>query len=201
MRFEWGTIGALQAPGRRTLAEFDSPEDILFRVRVTSPGTPEEPHGLLLAEADRVRLRGPEETEESREPLLPVVSADLGDELWRVDFDDADRRPRLQINRNAGADYKHVGLHPAFVAIVYPAAFREILEHILVVEEHRDFDDANDPQSRWLRFAVQVLGVGEPPAEEDGKDREWVDAAVAAFARKHGLLEKFKSFWAGEEAR
>ena len=53
MRFDFGTIGAILQPSDRQLTEFDSPEDILFRVRVTSPGTPEEPHGLLLAEADR----------------------------------------------------------------------------------------------------------------------------------------------------
>jgi hypothetical protein len=41
----------------RALAEFNSREDVLLRMRVTSPGTPEEPHGLLLAEADRVRLQ------------------------------------------------------------------------------------------------------------------------------------------------
>ena len=61
MRWPWGTVGALQPPANRALAEFDSPDDVLFRVRVTSPGTPEEPHGLLPAEADRVRLRSPEE--------------------------------------------------------------------------------------------------------------------------------------------
>src|SRR4051812_27764639 len=48
MRWPWGTVGSLQPAGSRALAEFDSPDDVLFRVRVTSPGTPEEPHGLLL---------------------------------------------------------------------------------------------------------------------------------------------------------
>ena len=84
--------------------------------------------------------------------------------------------------------------------MVYPAAMREILTHILLVLKHCDFDNADDPHSRWLRFAVQVLGVGEPPGEDEEAEKsvEWVDDAVAAFARKHGLLEKFKSFWAAE---
>ena len=109
-------------------------------------------------------------------------------------------KPRLLINKNTGGDYKQVGTHPAFVAVVYPAAMREILTHILLVLQHRDFDDADDPHSRWLRFAVQVLGVGEPPGEDEDAEKsvEWVDDTVAAFARKHGLLEKFKSFWASE---
>ena len=98
----------------------------------------------------------------------------------------------LLINADAG-DYKQIGLEPGFVAVVYPAALREVLERILHREKHRDFDDAAHPLSRWLRFAVEVLGVGEPPLETEGEeaDDEWIANAVAAFARKHGLLEKF----------
>lgn len=138
----WGTVGALQPPVSRALAEFDSPDDVLFRVRVTSPGTPEEPHGLLLAEADRIRLRAPEDLNDPRTPLLPVVpSHDLGDLLWRIDYED---HPRLLINADAG-DYKQIGLEPGFVAVVYPAALREVLERILRREEHRDYDDPEHP--------------------------------------------------------
>jgi hypothetical protein len=196
MRFDFGTVGAMQAPANRLLTEFDSPEDILFRVRVTSPGTPEEPHGMLIAEADRIRLRSPEETEDPRIPLLPVLPADLGTELWRVDFENY---PRLLFNSAAGS-YKEIGLNPGFVAIVYPAALREVLGRILHREDYRDLDEPNDWQSAWLRFAAQVLGVGDPPKDGDGEeaDDDWIDAAAAAFARKHGLLEKFKTFWDGE---
>jgi hypothetical protein len=37
----------------------------------------------------------------------------------------------------------------------------------------------------------------EPPSEEEGEDAElrWVDEAVAAFARKLGLKEKFSVAW------
>ena len=201
MRFAWGTVGALQPPALRTLTEFDSPEDILFRVRVTSPGTPDEPHGLLLAEADRVRLRGPEDTEEDRDTILPVVPTELGDELWKVSFEN--QRPRLLVNLHAGGNYKQFTLHPAFIALVYPAAMREVLWHIVFVEGHRDYDDPASDYSRWIRFAVEVLGVGEPPKNpgenEDADDvADWVAGAVAAFSRKHGLLGKFEAFMTGE---
>ena len=199
MRWAWGTVGAPQAPVDRTLTEFDSTEDILFRVRVTSPGTLEEPHGLLLAEADRIPLRGPEETEENRDTIFPVVPTELGDELWKVSFEN--ERPRLLVNLHAAGNYKQFTLHPAFIALVYPAAMREVLWHIVYVEGHRDFDDAANDYSRWMRFAVEVLGVGEPPKAEDGVDdadevEDWVASAVAAFSRKHGLLGKFEAFLA-----
>jgi hypothetical protein len=44
---------------------------------------------------------------------------------------------------------------------------RDVLTHILLVLKHRDYDDGEDPHSRWLRFAVEVLGMGELP-DEDG---------------------------------
>lgn len=199
MRFDWGTVGNLQAPADRRLAEFESPEDVLFRVRVTSPGDVNDEHGLLVAEADRIRLRGPEETEDTRDPLLPVIPSDLGDELWRLDL--VGEKPRLLLNRNAGADYRQVGRHPTFIALVYPAAMRQILGHILNNVGHRDHDDPDDPNSRWLRFVVDVLGIGEPPDEEADTERiaEWIDDAAAAFATKHKLLDEFKTFWNREE--
>ena len=196
MRFDFGLVGAQAVPDNRLLHEFDSPEGVLFRVRVTSRGTPEDPHGLLLAEADRIPLAATETVEDPRESLLPVIPADLGDELWRVDFDD---RPRLLFNSAAG-NYKQIGLDPLFISIVYPAAFREVLGHILHREEHNDYDDPDDPLSRWLKFAVEVLGAGEPPTpEEDEAVDEWIDTAIRLFARKHGLLAKFTTYWTQED--
>lgn len=196
MRFGWGTVGRLQAPEDRNLTAFESPEDVLFRVRVTSPPGNDE-QGMLIAEADRIRLRGPDDTDDSRDPLLPVIPWDLGEELWRLDFKE---KPRLLLNRNAGGDYRQIGKHPAFIALVYPPAMRSIFWHILLVEEHRDFDDPDDPLSRWLRFAVEVLGAGEPPEMDAESDQisDWIDGAVATFATKHHLLTEFKTFWSEE---
>jgi hypothetical protein len=193
MRFDFGTIGNCIVPPERQLTEFDSPEDILFRVRVTSPGTVEEPHGLLLAEANRVPLRGADETENPVTSLLPVIPSDLGAEVWKLDFED---RPRLLLNGAAG-NYKQVGLEPGFVAVVYPAALREILYRILHREKYRSLDDSDDWRARWLRFAADILGVGEPPETEDDPEADdiWIDGASAAFASKHALLDKFRMFW------
>jgi hypothetical protein len=150
-----------------------------------------------------VRLRSPEELNDPRTPLLPVVpSHDLGDLVWQIEFDETDQHPRLLLNADV-PNCKHVALEPGFVAVVYPAALGAVLERILHREKHRDFDDAEHPLSRWLRFAEEVLGVGEPPLETEGEeaDDEWIESAVAAFARKHGLLEKFRSFWNEEGSK
>lgn len=196
MRFPWGTVGALEPPDDRMLTEFDTPEKILFRVKVTSNGNDGEEHGLLLAEADRIPLKGPEDGEVNQDPLLPVVPVDLEDRIWEVDFTG---RPRLLINRNLG-NYREIGSHPSFVSLVYPAVVREVLTQILLVEEHRDYDDDVDVNSKWLRFAVEILGVGEPPELEagDAAAMDWVGEAVSAFARKHSVVSEFSGFWARE---
>ena len=74
MRFRFGTVGDVRPVDELKLTEFDSPEGVLFRVRVTSPI---ENRGLLLAEADRIRPRvGPEDEDTNRIPLLPVKPDD-----------------------------------------------------------------------------------------------------------------------------
>lgn len=193
MRFDFGTVGKIAPFPDRRLIEFDSPDDIRFRVRITSPGIDGEPQGLLLAEADRIPLRSPDDTQNPVESLLPVLPCDLGPQLWKLDFEN---HPRLMLNSSAG-NHKQIGLDPGFVAVVYPAALREILRRILQQEHYRNISNTDEWCDRWLRFAADVLGVGLPPEQENEPeaDDNWIDEAAETFARKHQLLEKFKTFW------
>jgi hypothetical protein len=196
MRFDFGTVAKVGAPSNTDLVEFDSPEAILFRVRVTSSAGDE---GKLLAEADRIRGRKTEETEEAAEPLLPVMPADLGSEVWRLDISDI---PRLQINKELW-DWKAVALAPGFVSLVYPAVLRDILNTVLIEEKHFDVDDDSDWRSRWLRFASLIPGVPDIPAEthETDKRKEWILDAVSAFCRQQQMLSRFTTSWRMEDAR
>ena len=83
-----------------------------------------------------------------------------------------------------------------FQSLVYPAALREILNRIVRIEEHTDTEDPDDWRSRWLRFAADLPGVGEAPAQED-LDRwdDWIEIAVAAFARRFQTMQQFTAFW------
>ena len=190
MRVPLGTVASKRLPGpdESELSEFDSVEGLHFRVRVTSAGSPERPHGLLLAEADQIPLRKPSEADEQRISLLPVVPDDLGDELWQLRIED---KARLFINRAAG-DHQQIAWSPAFFALVFPTIVREVLTRILLVEEPPDLEDTNDWRTQWLRFAMQLHGIGDPPTTGELEDKErWISDAVAAFARQHGALEKF----------
>jgi hypothetical protein len=194
MRFEFGSVGAIEAPGDCRLTEFDTREGMLFRVKVTASADPE---GRLLAEADQISPNHRAETgEESRDPLLPIKPEDLGDEVFRVDY--ADGPPILKVNNRFG-DWRALVRHPSFVCFALPQAFREILARILWVEEYYDTDDESAWQARWLRFASVIPGSSEPPENKEEKERfdDWINEAVRAFARMHGLKERFNVFWAG----
>lgn len=194
MRFDFGRVGAPTIPSDRFLHDFESAEAILFRVKVVTDASP---HGMLLAEADQIRPRKSADEEESRIGLLPVVpSDDIGDEIWRLEFDD--QQTLLLINSKL-VEWRAAARDPVFLSLVYPGVFRTILSRILVQEGYRDTDDENDWQARWLRFAVSLPGVGEVPGENEQPDRidQWIDRAVSAFCYRHGTWESYERYWMG----
>jgi hypothetical protein len=183
MRFDFGAVSAPRPPADRTLSDFPSSDEILFRVRVTATsGMP----GVLLGEADRIRARGPDEKPDSRLPLLPAAPDDLGDEVWRVDFEGG---TTLLISRDL-PNWKQTVSTDTFRALVYPAAMRQILEKILYVEGYLNVDDPDDWRSKWLLFGSRIPGSRSVPRtrEEQG---EWIDTAVESFARQFGLRTRF----------
>lgn len=193
MRFPFGTVGEHCAPSTRILCEFDSPEAIRFRVKVVSA---EEPRGLLLAAVDKIR---PETGAEGVESLLPVKpDSNLGEEVFRLDFEDY---PLLLINATILKQWQEVVSDPSFASLVYPAALREILTRILLIEEHTDFEDDHDWRSQWLRFAKERPGVTEDiPLKEDGDSNysrvsEWIDEIVAAFCKEKRFHDQFTRSW------
>jgi hypothetical protein len=190
MRFQFGTVAALQAPADCGLHEFDSPEGILFRVKVTQA---HDEH-ILLAAADQIPLALPDEGDADRESLLEFVPAELGDEMWQVELE---AEPRLLVNKSAVPDCRQLALSPVFVALVYPAVLRQILINVLIEHEHRDTDDDTDWRSKWLRFAALLPGMDPEPPEKDDDEaaRRWADDAVAAFTTKLALREKFAVAW------
>ena len=195
MRFPFGTIGKLAPPGITELAEFDSPEAILFRVRVTSV---DGAGGKLLAEADRIRGRKTEEQEEDVEPLLPVIPGELGAQVWALEIED---EPRLIINKELW-DWKAVALGPGFVSLVYPAVFRHTLGAI-IDEGYFEVDDPDDWRSRWLRFATLIPGVPDIPEDKTKPDdlKDWISEVVSSFCRHQGMLGRFLTSWRPEGAR
>ena len=190
MRFSFGTVGLALSSEACELTEFDSPDGVLFRVKVTS-GAPAS--GKLLAEADQIPFHFFGEQEERRAPLLAVAPADLGFEITKIDLTD---RPLLLINSSLG-DWRTVAKLPVFISLIYPHVLRQILTRILTVEKYReveDVEDAEDWKAQWLLYATRLPGVSLPPDEADPSEYDdWIDDAVKAFAKSHGMIEQFRT--------
>ena len=199
MRFLFGTVAALKAPYDRALTDFDSPEGILFRVRVTSVHS--DP-GLLLGEGNAIHPRVADQGERERESLLPVRSdSSLENQVYRLDFEDG---PVLLVNSTL-SNWRDIAHDKGFRALVLPEVLKTILTRILVVEKHRydgDTGDADDDwRNRWIRFASRILHVSDPP-DDDGHEGvdTWIEEAVQAFCRLDRTLERFMEYWNRSDA-
>lgn len=185
MRFNLGTPSLLRRPTDTRLLEFTDPAGVLFRVRVTDTT---HRKGLLLGEADRIRAECKDRTPDRRVSLLPIAPDALGEEVWRIDFTN---EPILLVNQRL-QNWRETVQSDAFRALVYPSALRLILDRILRHEKWRDFEDRSNWCSRWLLFASRIPGAGVVPGGEDpDQDDEWIDIAVAAFARQYEMHSRF----------
>lgn len=191
MSFDWGTVGNLTPQSDRFLRAFESPEDILFRVKVISATR----SGLLEAEADTISPSDAEDEDSDRSPLLPVMPQDLGDEIWRLDF--SDNRTRLLIHSAIG-DIRSKVLSPEFRSLVYPVVIRIILEKALLHKDNTgDLPSAGEPNQwdmRWVRFCSALPGSPNvnPYTCEDGDDRqEWIEDVLTCFCRLRRVRDEY----------
>lgn len=192
MRFPYGTVKDHKQPENRRLSDFDSLDGILFRVKITqSDGI----HGKLLAIAERIKPRKPEDEDENRECILPARSLEM-DCLWRIDF--SDDRPVLLISKQAGSK-DAICRSKEFISLVYPAAFREILCRLLT-DQPDDSDDMDNWRCQWREFIKILPGIDDlPDPSETNQHEEWLDGAVDAFSRSQNVLDIFTSYWQDKE--
>lgn len=182
MRFDCGTVGAPVIPAQRRLTEIDSDNCVRFRLKIV------EGHHKIVAVADDllVCLRKPEAG--ARTPLLPVNFTNLGDLVWRLDFDVSGVVLELN-NRIDGIETLAKG-DPRFLALVYPAAVREILTRIVLIEGHELAEESEEWWGLWVRWASRYA---PPPLGGDAEDlQSWIDDVVSGFAAQQNLVERFQ---------
>jgi hypothetical protein len=183
-RFPYGTVRSLSAPNLPDLSEFGSHQGLLFRVKVVAP--PDAGAAAkLLAVADHIQPRRPEE--EREDSLLPVLPADLGGEVWKLDIDDDGAI--LKVDRNLVPNPRSFVTDPTFVALVLPEVFRRILDWIL---QNTQVDDDQRWGARWLVFAKSLPGVGDLPGPSDQPD-DFVESAVTSFCRRFDIHRHFRN--------
>lgn len=182
-RFDYGVVGNLQTPPDRGIAEFPTHSPTIS-VTVVDPLD----RRILAARRNLRRSK-------NRGELLPVVTADLGQTLWRLNFEEPSG-PVLEVtNRIAGIETT-----TTFHAFVLPAAFRSVLRTILLDPDYEDGDEAW--QRAWVALGTQH--AGDEPPDPAGENREiwlraeettvhkWIEGAVLSFADKHHLLDEYR---------
>ena len=191
MRFDFGTLGDLTPPADRRLSEIDSGSVVRFRVKVVDNAA--NTHRIVAA-ADDITVSASASEGGARVPLLEVNFRDLGDLPWRVELEA--NGPVLELNNRVEGIERMARHDAAFFALVYPAAVREILTNILVIEQYEIAEEADEWWSLWMRWAREMTDAPLPQQLEDR--RAWIDDVAAAFCGRHRVLEKLQNVRAEE---
>lgn len=204
MRFPWGTVKQPTPAEDRTLTEFGAGDGVLFRVKVVEPTDEVNRRpARVLALADQLRPQRLEETLRQSFSLLEVVPCELN-EVWRIHFPEDGGEPVLLVNQCLVERHHELVRSEQFVSLVLPQIVRTILTQIMVVEGVDPTEDGDDWRSLWHRFARTLPGVGDSPRPANGEGskpenadelEEWIDTAVAAFARKCRIDQRFHDWW------
>lgn len=196
MRFDFGTVGEPAESGPRELTDI-SGERLLFSVKLVDT---RERLGRLVALAEGIRPEGDgDERDAGRMGLLPVVHADLGQQVWRLMFDAQDAT--LLVNRNLPGIARIARSHGGFFALVYPECVRQVLERVLIVERRVEveLEDHSWP-NLWLRFGIHWHPEQEQPPPvpdvvDEGAQEEidrWLEEITRHFCEHFHTLERFR---------
>ncbi len=186
MRFDCGTVGNPSVPENRRLTDIDSDSLVRFRVKAVDDSAGEH---RIVAASDDMTVTGAGDGRGSRIPLLPVNFRDLGDVPWRIELEGGG--PVLELNNRIESIEAMATSDPVFFALVYPAAVREILTHIFLVEPVEPDEESDEWWSLWMRWARELVDT-MPPADPDDR-RAWIDEVAAAFCGRHGAAGKLKT--------
>mgnify|MGYP001169331256 FL=1 len=164
-----GIITKLELPSKIPLKGLDVSAVTLFEVKVVDESSK---LGRLIALGQKFRAN--EDDIDNTMPLLPIVEFDLGEIPWKVSFEPTPNE--LHLNKSIPGATDRFKTDGMFLALVLPAALREILTH------HLNKDDADENTEKWTEFA-QSFG------KQDSEDEvnEWIDKVIEGFCKKHKM--------------
>lgn len=188
-RFEFGTIDSIQAPRDARLSEFDSLAGVLFRVKVIATG---DHGGRLLGTADALHPSSSLEDAGQRS-FVVVRPADLGDLIWRLEFDED--QAILLVNRRLG-DHHDFLRRKEVIALVFPEVLRQLL--LEAIDRPADEEDIGHWTTQAKLLGERLATRPAPQHDDEEAVDEWAVEAVKAFARRHRLIENVSTWIEGD---
>jgi hypothetical protein len=174
-RFDLGSVATVRRDNI-ALTDLDASEPLRFRILVHEAGSPR-----LLASAENLRPRDEAESES----LLPMEPAELGQLLWKLDFNT--EGPVLKFNSTVFPNAAGVENYLPFAALVLPEAVRKIVERI--VDQPDVLDDEGDPLSPWGNW-IDSLAVERPNSVDDEDKEEWCNRVIESFCNRHSFATR-----------
>jgi hypothetical protein len=187
MRFDCGSVADFTPPDDRRLTDIDGTSIVRFRVKIVDNSGNDH---RIVAVADDVVVSEERPETAGRLPLLPVNFSDsLGQQAWRLAFES--NGPVLELN-NRIDNIKDVARNDAvFFALVYPAAVRQILTQILLVDTQDAHEEGDDWWNLWLRWAARFSSAPLPKDTDEAPF--WIDDVVAAFCTEQTLIDRWQA--------
>lgn len=183
-RYAFGTVGAVTTPPDTSLTNLARIENLKFRLLIVDE---RGRYGLILAQADGISPVH----EGERRPILPVDFRDLGQQVWKVEYEGAEGAPIITLNSRLPNIQTLVKSDPLFLFFVFPSVIREVLTHMVFIDGVDSVEEPSvDWHEDWLQFARMILGGEGPPDTlnahekehfDEEKAQEWIDRVVEGF--------------------
>jgi hypothetical protein len=186
MRFDFGTVSNPQVPSDTALSQLDRDDSFLFRIKVVDESGQV---GRILADANGIRPKDSQAEGISRKALFPVHWLDLGELIWRVDYNQH-TGPALQLTTKVSDFPNRLKQDALLQGTIYPQAFREVLWILL---KQNDFDDEAEWVKNWREFIKKLIGTDFDELSSEDEDLESVvEDTVRLFARVHNFGSRAK---------
>ena len=186
-RFDYGTVDTPYPSGDTELELLTGRPNLDFRVKIVDP----DGSGLILAEADGVKVTGAVSSPDRRADLLDYQESEDRPLPWWMEFDST--LPAVVLN-TAISDNGAFAESNMFRGLNAAMIVEQVLTHLCYVSDHEDYDDNDEEgswQSLWLRFIKQFNGEDFNPAEASSQSKsEWIVTSVDKFSKHYRPIQR-----------
>jgi hypothetical protein len=184
MRFDFGTVATVAAPADLRLIDVDQSSGILFRVKVVDESNDV---GKIIAAASRIRPLSKDD-DPGVKALLPLVSTDLGEHVWRLVMEGA--APALQINNRIPGLRDRLMSDRLLQGAVFPHALATVLKELLGTDQ---YDDDEQWVQDWKTFAARLHGEELPDDLSEEENSAQLASTVENIVNRFCEMNAFAS--------